>query len=176
MNLTLRAAPPLAFLACVLAANYITSRYGMVPVGFGFTATAGTYLAGVSFVLRDAVQDTAGRWTAAGLVLAGAGLSYLIADPFIALASGVAFLVSEFVDLGIYTPLRRCGYVRAAAASNVAGAVVDTFVFLAVAGFPITSGAVSGQIIGKLTITAVVVLAVGGARAVLRQPLNRAGA
>ena len=119
-----------AFIACILAANYVTTRYGMVPVGFGLTATAGTYFAGVSFVIRDAIQDLAGRWAALGLIVVGALLSYLISDPFIALASGVAFVVSETADLAIYTPLRERGYVRAAVTSNVAGAVVDTFLFL----------------------------------------------
>ena len=46
-----------AFLGCILAANYVTSRYGMVPVGFGLIATAGTYFAGLSFVLRDSLHD-----------------------------------------------------------------------------------------------------------------------
>lgn len=165
-----------SFLACVLAANYVTSSYGMVPVGFGLVATAGTYFAGLSFVLRDAVQDTAGRWAAVALILVGAGLSYLVSDPFIATASGAAFLASELADLAIYTPLRRHGYVRAAVASNVIGAVVDTFLFLSVAGFPVVASSVAGQLVGKLIVTAAVVALVGVARAVLRHPVNRIGA
>lgn len=151
------------FLACILAANYVTTEYGMIPVGFGFVATAGTYLAGLSFVLRDAVQDTAGRWAAVGLAVIGALLSYLIADPFIALASGVAFLAAELADLAVYTPLRKRGYIRAAVASNIVGAVVDTFLFLWIAGFPI-AGAWQGQMVGKVAVTAVVVALVIGAR------------
>lgn len=145
-----------AFLGCILAANYVTTEYGMVPVGFGLVATAGTYFAGLTFVLRDSVQDNYGkRWTVA-LIVGGAALSYLVADPFIALASGAAFLCSELVDLSIYTPLRRRGYVRAAIASNIAGAFVDTVLFLWVAGFPIWSS-VPGQMAGKTLITAAVV-------------------
>lgn len=171
-----RLVPAAAFLACIIAANYLTTEHGMVPVGFGLTATAGTYLAGLTFVLRDTVQDTAGRRAALALIVAGAVLSYAVSDPRIALASGLAFLASELADLTIYTPLRRRGYVRAAVASNVAGAVVDTFLFLAVAGFPI-AGAWQGQLVGKLTITAAVVALVLGVRgAVLRQPVNRTGA
>jgi uncharacterized PurR-regulated membrane protein YhhQ (DUF165 family) len=82
----------------------------MVPVGFGLVATAGTYFAGLAFVLRDSVQDAGGRRLVLTLIIAGALLSYLVSDPFIALASGVAFLVSETVDMGIYTPLRKRGY------------------------------------------------------------------
>lgn len=162
LNLTL-------FLGLILVANWATSEYGLIPVGFGLMATAGTYFAGATFVVRDSLQDTAGRWATIAAIVAGAALSFLIADPFIALASGTAFLAAEFADLAIYTPLRKRGYVRAALASNVVGAVVDTFLFLWIAGFGITGQVVAGQMVGKLTMTALAVacvLAVRGARRV----------
>lgn len=151
------------FLACIIAANYVTTEYGMVPVGFGLVATAGTYLAGLTFVLRDALQDLAGKWVVGGLIVVGAGLSYLVSDPFIALASGVAFLASETADLLVYTPLRRRGYIRAAVASNVVGAFVDTVLFLWIAGFPIQQ-AIAGQMVGKLAVTLAVVAVVAAVR------------
>lgn len=154
------------FLACILAANYVTTEYGMVPVGFGLMATAGTYFAGLTFVLRDSIQDGYGKTATLALIVVGAALSYLISDPFIALASGVAFLCAELADLLIYTPLRGRGYVRAAAASNVVGAFVDTVLFLWIAGFPIRD-AIAGQMVGKLLVTAAVlalVLAFRGSR------------
>jgi len=154
-----------------LAANYVTTEYGMVPVGFGVVATAGTYFAGLCFVLRDAVQDTAGKRSVLALIVVGALASYLVSDPFIALASGVAFLVSEVCDLLVYTPLRRRGYLRAALASNVVGALIDTVLFLWIAGFPIAD-AIAGQMVGKLLVTLAVVLAVGGVRVVSRQPVR----
>lgn len=156
-----------AFLATILAANYVTTEYGLIPVGFGLVATAGTIFAGLAFVLRDTVQDTLGKRAVLVLIVAGAGLSYVVAAPFIALASGIAFLVSEVLDLAIYTPLRRRGYVRAALASNVAGALVDTLLFLTIAGFPLWQ-ALPGQIVGKLSVTGVVVLAVLVVRAARR--------
>lgn len=162
------------FLATILAANYATTRYGLIPVGFGQVATAGTYFAGLAFVLRDAVQDTVGRWWTLAVIALGAVLSFAVAAPFIALASAVAFLTSETADFLIYTPLRERGYIRAAVASNVAGSIVDTLVFLAVAGFSIRE-AFAGQMIGKLTVTLAVVFVVWGCRAVFRQSLNRAG-
>lgn len=157
-----------AFLGCIIAANYVTTRYGFVPVGFGVQATAGTYFAGLAFVLRDTLQDAAGKRAVLGVIVAGAALSYLVSAPFIALASGLAFLVSETVDLGIYTPLRERGYLRAAVASNLAGSVVDTVLFLWVAGFPIWAS-FSGQMLGKLSITLAVVLLVATARAAGRK-------
>jgi uncharacterized PurR-regulated membrane protein YhhQ (DUF165 family) len=156
-----------AFIATILAANYVTTEWGMIPVGFGLMATAGTYLAGLAFVLRDAVQDTSGRWATLGVIAVGAVLSFVVADPFIALASAVAFLLSETADLLVYTPLRRRGYIKAATASNVIGALVDTVVFLSIAGFPLRDAFV-GQMVGKLTITLAVVVAVATTRRVAR--------
>lgn len=153
-----------AFLATILAANYLTTELGMVPVGFGLAATAGTYLAGLSFVLRDSLQDTGGKLLTLATITAGALLSFAIAAPFIALASAAAFLLSEVCDLAVYTPLRRRGYVRAAVASNVAGSIVDSLVFLSVAGFPIAAS-MPGQLVGKLTVTALAVAAVLAVRA-----------
>lgn len=152
-----------AFLACILVANYVTTEYGMIPVGFGLVATAGTYLAGLTFVLRDSIQDGAGKYAVLALIVVGAALSYFVAAPFIALASGVAFLASETADLIVYTPLRRRGYVRAAIASNVVGALVDTVLFLWIAGFPVW-GSVPGQMVGKLAITGLVIAAVVAVR------------
>lgn len=155
------------FLGCILAANYVTTEYGMVPVGFGLVATAGTYFAGLSFVLRDAVQDTVGRRVAMAAIVVGAGLSYFVADPFIALASGVAFLASEAADLAVYTPLRERGYIRAAVASNVVGAFVDTLLFLWIAKFPIAD-AFAGQMVGKILVTVLIVFGVIAIRAAWR--------
>lgn len=155
------------FIATILAANYVTTQYGMVPVGFGLTATAGTYFAGLAFILRDLVQDKAGRKAVLGLIVAGAVLSYAISAPFIATASAAAFLLSEGADFAVYSPLRKHGYVRAAVASNLVGSVVDTILFLTVAGFPLRQ-AFAGQLVGKMAITGVVVVLVVAARSIRR--------
>lgn len=155
------------FLATILAANYVTTEHGLIPVGFGLVATAGTYFAGLAFVLRDAVQDTLGRRWVLAAIVAGAGLSFAVSAPFIALASAIAFLVSELSDFVVYTPLRERGYVRAAVASNIVGALVDTALFLTIAGFSL-SEAFAGQVVGKLTVTLAAVIAVATARGVRR--------
>ena len=125
-------------------------------MGFGLVATAGTYFAGVTFILRDLLQDTAGKRITVAVILLGAIVSFALSAPFIALASAVAFLLAELADLAVYTPLRKRGYVRAAVASNVVGAFIDTVVFLAIAGFPVMA-ALPGQMVGKLLVTAVAV-------------------
>lgn len=136
-----------AFIATVWAANWLTHRYGFVPVGFGLSATAGTYMAGLSFGLRDVVHEASGRIAVIALIVGGAILSALV-SPSLALASGVAFLVAELADLSVYDPLRKRGWVLAVILSNLVGALVDTVLFLHLAGFPI-KGAIAGQMLGK---------------------------
>lgn len=165
MTKTLAALAATLFLGCILLANYVTTEYGLIPVGFGLMATAGTYLAGLTFVLRDTVQDLLGKAATIALIVVGAALSYFISDPFIALASGVAFGCSEIADQAIYTPLRESGYIRAAVASNVVGSVVDTLLFLWIAGFGITGQVFAGQVVGKVTVTVAVVALVVAVRA-----------
>ncbi|SFK32007.1 hypothetical protein SAMN05216467_2871 [Cellulomonas sp. KH9] len=161
-------------------ANYLTTRLGFVPVGFGLSATAGTFAAGAALALRDVTQDSLGRRGVLAVVVAGAGLSFLLADPFIALASAAAFLLSELADFAVYTPLRRRSrlgdrrWAAAVIASNVVGAVVDTVVFLTVAfGAAAVLPATPGQLVGKAWAT-VAFLAVGWAvsRAVLRESVH----
>jgi uncharacterized PurR-regulated membrane protein YhhQ (DUF165 family) len=94
-------------------------------------------------------------------------LSFAISAPVIALASGVAFLLSEGADFAIYTPLRKRGYIRAAVASNLIGTVVDTVIFLTIAGFPLWQS-FPGQVVGKLLVTGVAVVLVVSVRLVRR--------
>lgn len=161
---TIGIASALGLIGCILAANYVTSLYGMIPVGFGLMATAGTYFAGASFVLRDSLQDAFGKRATLAVIAAGALVSFIVADPFIALASAVAFGLSELADLAVYTPLRKRGYIRAAITSNVVGSFIDTIAFLTIAGFPVMI-ALPGQMVGKLAVTAVAVIAVAIYRA-----------
>lgn len=138
-----------AYVAAVTAANWTTSRYGMVTVLPGLVTTAGTYAAGAALIARDTVQDTAGRWGVLAAIAAGGTLTALT-SPALAVASTMAFLIAECADMAVYTPLRRRGWARAVLASNAVGAVLDTLVFLTLAHFPVTGQSVGGQLAGKL--------------------------
>jgi uncharacterized PurR-regulated membrane protein YhhQ (DUF165 family) len=153
---TLGAICGVALLASILIANYVTTRYGFIPVGFGVTATAGTFAAGFALAFRDGVQDAFGRLATVGLIAIGAVLSFLVASPAIAIASAVAFLVSELADLTVYTPLRNRGefggkwWAIAVLISGLVGAILDSILFLGIAfGFAAVGGALLGQLIGK---------------------------
>ena len=65
-----------------------------------------TLIVGLVFILRDFAQREVGH----GVLIAmgiGAVLSYIMADPFIAIASVVAFGISELVDWAVYTYTKR---------------------------------------------------------------------
>ena len=83
------------------------------------------------------------------LIVVAALLSAVTATPTLALASGVAFLVAEVVDWAVFTPLRGRSLPLAVVASSVVAAPVDTVLFLALAGFPVTVQAVAGQFLVK---------------------------
>lgn len=158
-------AAAVAYVGAIVAANVMTAQFGVWWVLPGLTATAGTYAAGLALGARDVLQDTGGRRLVLGAIAAGAGLSWWLTGPHLAVASGAAFLLSELADLAVYTPLRRRGWARAVFASNIVGATVDTLAFLWLAGFPVTAPGVAGQLAGKLLwSTAVPVLAVMGVR------------
>lgn len=167
-----------AYTATIVAANVLTARYGLVPVLPGLLVTAGTYSAGLALLARDVVQDVAGRTAAVGAIAGGALVSWWLTDsPELALASGVAFTVGELADLLVYTPLRARSWARAVLASNTVGAVLDSVVFLALAPFPLTVAAVTGQTIGKVAYATVVpVLLVLAVREVRRRALPLRGA
>lgn len=163
-----------AFLSLVVAANWLTATYGLIPVGFGLVTTAGTWAAGLVLVARDLVQDMAGRLAVLLLIAAGAALSALLTNPALGIASGAAFAVSELADFAVYTPLRRHGWARAVAWSSVAGSLVDSALFLTLAGFPLS--ALPGQVIVKMAAMVAVVLPVVVIRAFLRNRVRAEGA
>lgn len=158
------------FVGLVVAANWLTARYGMLAG----LVTAGTFAAGLTFLVRDWLQEAGGRWWVLAAIVAGAGLSVWLSSPALALASGAAFLVSESADFAVYTPLRKRSQAGAMALSNTVGAVVDSLLFLSLAGFPVTSWAAQSAV--KVAVTLPFIAAVVIGRAVLRHRLRTEGA
>lgn len=149
-------------LASVLAANLLTARYGLIPAGFGLLVPAGTYTAGAALAVRDALDRAGGLGWVLPTLAVGVILSALLAGPALAVASAAAFACSELADLAVWRTLRRRTIAGAVAASNAAGAVVDTLVFLPLSGLPVTAAAIGGQILvkaGWITAAALLVLA-----------------
>ncbi len=156
MNKTRIAAASAAYIGVIVLANWMTDTYGLVPIGFGLMVTAGTFAAGAALIARDWLQIETNRWWVLAGIAAGVVLSVVLANPAIAVASGVAFAVSELVDWGVFTPIRDMSLPLAVLVSSVVSAPVDTVLFLHIAGFGVTWEAVLGQFIVK-TVMALIV-------------------
>jgi queuosine precursor transporter len=171
------------YIGSIVASNWLTTRYGLITIAPGLFATAGTVTVGGAIMTRDLLQDALGRLLVLAAITTGAAISYLLSSHQIAVASGVTFLVAESLEFAVYTPLRkRYGWGTGrwsgvVAVANATGAIGDTFLFLWLAGFPLTAAVVAGQLTGKAYVTvAVVAIGVILRRAVLRNPVDPAGA
>lgn len=151
------------YIGTIFAANYAISHWGAqaapgaphtIPVWPWpyLEAPSGVLFVGAALLLRDVVQWALGRWVVLAAIAVGAALSWLVATPEIAVASGLAFALSEVADMAVYTPLARRRLTLAVVASNVVGAVVDSAVFLWVAFASLEF--IEGQVAGKLLVTA----------------------
>ena len=147
------------FLFCLTipAANWMIGHVGttcvpygpcLLPVAPTVMAPSGVLMIGIALVLRDLVQRRLGIEFGIGAIIAGAAISAALAPPSLVLASAVAFLLSEFTDFAVYTPLARRRLVLAVLASSVIGLVVDSIVFLWLAFGSLDF--LAGQIVGKL--------------------------
>jgi queuosine precursor transporter len=144
------------FALTIPAANWLIGHAGtvcqpagpcLIPVAPGLMAPSGVMMAGAALVLRDLVQRRLGAAASSLAILAGAILSASLAPPALVVASAAAFLLSEFADLAVYTPLVRRGLIVAVVASSVVGLVVDSVVFLWLAFGSLDF--LLGQIVGK---------------------------
>jgi len=144
------------FALTIPVANWLIGHVGtacipqgpcVVPVAPDLMAPSGVTMVGVALVLRDLVQRRLGAMLSALAILCGTALSALLAPPSLVIASGTAFLLSEFADLAVYTPLARRRLVAAVVASSVIGLVVDSIVFLWLAFGSLDF--LLGQVVGK---------------------------
>lgn len=161
---------PTVYLAGIVLANVLTEHLGIWPAGWG--PTVGTYAAAVVLVARNLSQDAIGKWPTLALMGAGVALSWALASPALAVASAVAFGFSELADMAVYTPLRRRGRARALAVASAVGAVVDTLLFLTIAGFPLTSAPAQIAVKAGMGLLAAVIVRGLHQRAVSRQPIR----
>ena len=67
-----------------------------------------------------------------GFVL-GVALSIYLATPRIAVASGCAFLIAQFLDISIFNRLRQSTWWKAPFISSFLGSVIDTAIFFSLA-------------------------------------------
>jgi uncharacterized PurR-regulated membrane protein YhhQ (DUF165 family) len=152
-----------AYVGTIVTANWASTHWSALLVG-AVVVPAGTLWAGVTFTLRDLLHECLGGRGVLAAIAAGAGLSWLLATPQIAVASVLAFTVSELVGSLVYGRLRAWSVLGAVIASNLAGLGIDSVLFV-----PLAFGSfafVPGQILGKTVATVLTVAVLVVARAV----------
>lgn len=140
------------YVLSIVILNYGFAYVPMINVGFGLFSPM-AILAGLVFVLRDFAQRESGHWVLVAMAI-GAVLSFLLADPYVAVASVAAFATSEIVDYGIYTTTKK-PFKDRVLMSSLISTPVDTAVFLL-----LISGLTTGTfilMIGSKMIAAVVI-------------------
>ncbi|HEX3782632.1 MAG TPA: VUT family protein [Pseudonocardiaceae bacterium] len=154
-----------AYVGTIVTANWASTHWSALLVG-AVAVPAGTLCAGATFTLRDLLHECLGPRGVLGAIAAGAGLSWLLASPQIAVASVLAFTVSELVGSMVYGRLRARSVLGAVIGSNLVGLGIDSVLFV-----PLAFGSfafVPGQILGKTVATALTVAVLVAAKAVRR--------
>jgi uncharacterized PurR-regulated membrane protein YhhQ (DUF165 family) len=130
----------LGFVGLVILANWLASKYTVQVPLTDLTAPAGVFCIGAVLVLRDWIQQLRGLiWTmplvyCAGLISWGVGdLAGWTSLQRIAIASLIAFSVSETVEAVVFTPLRKRSLTLAVTLSGTVGNALDSFIFLSIA-------------------------------------------
>ena len=122
-----------AYIAAIVIANIGFTYLPMIPLPGGEKLAPMSFLIGFVFVIRDFSQREIGHRILIAMAIGGL-LSYYMADPFVAYASVVAFMISEAVDWGVYTftdkPLKQRILL-----SSAAGTPIDSAVFMLMLGF-----------------------------------------
>jgi uncharacterized PurR-regulated membrane protein YhhQ (DUF165 family) len=128
------------FVALVLLANWLASAYVVHVPLTPYVAPAGVFCIGGVLVLRDWMQQLGGLLPTMLLVYAAGLLSWLVGDlagwtalEKIAVASVVAFTISETVEALVFTPIRQRNLTLGVALSATVGNAVDSYVFLTLA-------------------------------------------
>ena len=132
------------YIALIVLVNWGFSVVPLVDMPGGEKWPPMSLVVGFIFVARDFAQREIGHRVIIAMLIAAA-LSYVMADPFVAVASLAAFLISEFADWAVYSFTGR-PFSQRVLISSAVGTPLDSVVFLGV--------------IGHLSVVAVVVMTI----------------
>ena len=120
------------YVAAIVLVNWLFATLHMVETPVGAWPPA-SLIVGFVLILRDMSQREVGHYVLIAMLAAGV-ITYVMVDPFIAIASVSAFLVSETADWIVYTVTKRPLRDRILASSAVSSPL-DSVVFLGLIGF-----------------------------------------
>lgn len=124
-------------LAVLLMGTIVVASNILVQYPINRWLTWGAISYPIAFLVADLLNrrfgPAAARKVAYVGFIAALLVSVWVATPRIAVASGLAFLSAQLVDIYVFDRLRNQSWWRAPLVGGVAGATLDTFVFFSVA-------------------------------------------
>ena len=110
------------------------------PVNLADLLTWGAFTYPFAFLVTDLTNRQYGPRNARVVVFSGfvvgVALSWYLSMPRIAIASGLAFLLGQLLDISVFNRLRRQSWWQAPLAGSVLGSILDTVLFFSFAFAP----------------------------------------
>lgn len=136
-NAFARATPALFAMAALAMAGVVLASNILVQYPLNDWLTWGAFTYPVAFLVSDLVNRRHGPQVARRIAWVGFAVavaaSLVLAPARIAAASGLAFLLSQWLDIGVFHRLRSGLWWRAPLVATLAAAVLDTAVFWGIA-------------------------------------------
>lgn len=130
------------YVSIIVLANIITAMFQ--PIHFyGLIIPCGSFLVGITFFLRDFLQLRIGKTNIYLLIVLAALISCVVSiamgdSTSVAIASVVAFFVSEMFDTELFTRMNTTLEKRVVV-SGIVGGALDSTIFVVIALSPIGS-------------------------------------
>ena len=126
----------------VLSSNYLV-QFPIDYYGFNEILTYGAFSYPIAFLITDLANRSFGKLFARKIVylgfFLGIGFTILFSTDFadlisirIAIGSGIAFLVSQLLDVQIFDKLRKKEWFIAPLTSSMIGSTIDTLLFFSI--------------------------------------------
>ena len=141
------------YICLIVLVNWGFTVVPLVDLSGGKNWPPMSLVVGLIFVARDYAQREIGHRVIIAMLIA-ASLSYVMASPFVAVASLAAFLISEFADWAIYSFTHR-PFSQRILISSLISTPLDSIVFLAVIGHLSVVGALAmtvSKMLGALVV------------------------
>tara|TARA_B100000927_G_scaffold63125_1_gene49513 strand:+ start:4394 stop:5002 length:609 start_codon:yes stop_codon:yes gene_type:complete len=126
----------LCMVTVILISNILV-QYPVMLWGLEDLLTWAAFTYPVAFFITDITNRTYGVMAARRIVYWGfftaVILSFYFATPRIAIASGSAFLLSQLIDIQIFTKLSKFQWWKAPLVSSTLGSIIDTILFFTIA-------------------------------------------
>ena len=155
----------------VVISNYLV-QFPIQQFGLAEILTYGAFTYPITFLITDLANRAYGKVVARKVVyvgfIIGILLTLFVSTNFsdiisirIAIGSGLAFFISQNLDIKIFDYFRKKSWFVAPLTSSILGSIVDTFLFFSIAfystGVPWITLAI-GDLIVKLTITLIMLI------------------